>query len=164
MICNPAHIYICAFQMALSVLVLPAFYSQTFLTVWAGQVLTPNAPCTPALGGNQRSPPWDWCHSCQPRSNMSPRQPGLSPGIGSQGLLPQAPSVSSSLWRVGAGGTVKNVTLQWFWMPPSVLVTVNLIPREHILQGHPQPLSTAEPPANLAGSDPQGLSDRNPKT
>lgn len=35
---------------------------------------------------------------------MCPRQSGLSPGIGSQGLLPQVPSVSSSLWQVGAGG------------------------------------------------------------
>lgn len=116
MIPYPAHIYIWAFQTALSILVLPALYSQTFLTVWAGQALT-YTKCT--------------VHSCpgyisslalaSANIKTASKAAWAFSGIGSQGVLLQAPSVSSSLWWAGARGTVENVTARWFWMPPSML-------------------------------------------
>lgn len=87
----------------------------------------------------------------------------LSPEIGSRRGYSRRHRLSPALCLgPEQGGTVENVTLQQFWMPPSGLVTVNVILGEHILQGHPQPLSTAEPPANQ-GQTPH-LLGRKPKT
>lgn len=45
----------------------------------------------------------------------------------------------------------------------TIHVRSNLIPRDHILQGHPQPLSTADPPATLQGQTPRDCQTEPPK-
>lgn len=93
------------------------------------------------LVGNQteRSAPWDLSHSNNTKY-LSKRQPALSPAVGSQWGDSRRRRLSPALCQREAQGqdtgpeqreTVENVTLQWFWMPPSGLVTVNVIPPAH---------------------------------